>query len=92
MSKARRKGRIFIDYLRNGRGATAVAAFSSRARSSASVSAPLSWDEVEQGVRSDQFTIESLPARLGAGTDPWADFFAVKQAISAGARKALGSK
>src|SRR6185312_7623165 len=92
MAKQARRGRIFIDYLRNGRGATAVAAFSSRARSSASVSAPLSWDEVEQGVRSDQFTIESLPARLGAGTDPWADFFAVKQAISAGARKALGSK
>ena len=91
MAKQARKGRVFIDYLRNGRGATAVAAYSTRARQGATVSAPVSWDEVEQGVRSDQFTVETLPARLAAGGDPWGAFFSVKQAISAAARKTLGS-
>jgi len=83
LSKKARRGRIFIDYLRNGRGATAVAAYSTRAKSTPTVSAPLSWEEVEQGIRSDTFTILNLPQRLQSlRQDPWKDFAAVKQAIT----------
>ncbi|MBP7146343.1 MAG: DNA ligase D [Acidobacteria bacterium] len=72
MSKARRKGKIFIDYLRNARGAIAVAAYSTRAREGAPVSTPVTWDEVEQGVRADAFHVRNLPDRLRSlGRDPW---------------------
>jgi bifunctional non-homologous end joining protein LigD len=88
MGKAQRRGRIFIDFLRNRRGATAVAAFSTRARPPATVSAPLSWAEVESGIRSDQFTVVNLPQRLHSlETDPWADFFATRQSLEAAAKQ-----
>jgi bifunctional non-homologous end joining protein LigD len=91
VAKASRRGRIFIDYLRNGRGATAVAAYSTRARPGATVSAPLTWAEVESGIRSDRFSLLTLPQRLHTlAADPWADFFGTKQAISAAARRKLG--
>ncbi len=91
VAKKARRGRIFIDYLRNGRGATAVAAYSTRARPSATVSAPVSWQEIENGIRSDQLTILNLLPRLRSlRADPWADFFTTKQSISASARRKLG--
>ncbi len=91
MAKKARRGRIFIDYLRNGRGATSVAAYSTRAKPAATVSAPLAWSEVESGMRSDQFTIETLPPRLRSlRADPWRDFANTKQTISAAARRTLG--
>jgi bifunctional non-homologous end joining protein LigD len=90
LGKQPRHGRIFIDYLRNGRGATAVAAFSTRARPGATVSAPLTWQEVETGIRSDQLTILNLALRLRSlRADPWVDFAAVKQKISAAAARRL---
>jgi bifunctional non-homologous end joining protein LigD len=90
LGKQARHGRIFIDYLRSGRGATAVAAFSTRARTGATVSAPLTWQAVETGIRSDQFTILDLAQRLRSlRADPWADFTAVKQKISAAAARRL---
>jgi bifunctional non-homologous end joining protein LigD len=57
MSKAKRKGRIFIDWLRNQRGATAVAPFSARARSGAPVAAPIAWDELDGFDTAQPFTI-----------------------------------
>jgi bifunctional non-homologous end joining protein LigD len=81
-SKAARKGKIFIDYLRNGRGATAVAAFSTRNRPGATVSAPIAWDELTPSLHSDQFNIQNLPARLAKlKKDPWADIAKTKQSI-----------
>jgi bifunctional non-homologous end joining protein LigD len=59
MSKAKRKGKIFLDYLRNGRGSTAVAPYSTRARPGATISLPIRWQDLEKGARSDSFTIES---------------------------------
>lgn len=82
MSKAKRRGRIFIDYLRNGRGATAIAPYSTRAKPGAPVACPISWDELSDRRRSDHFTIQTLPRRLrNQKSDPWEGFFRLKQAL-----------
>ncbi|MCO5148290.1 MAG: DNA ligase D [Aquamicrobium sp.] len=74
-TKAERKGRIFIDYLRNGRGATAIVPYSTRARAGATVAMPLGWDELEPSVGSGHFTVANAAARLdNLAADPWADF------------------
>jgi bifunctional non-homologous end joining protein LigD len=87
-SKAERKGRIFIDYLRNTRGATAVAAYSTRARPGAPVSTPLAWDELSDDLRSDHFTVRTLPDRLRAlGSDPRAEYERLRQALPKQARR-----
>ncbi|GGC69558.1 DNA ligase D [Undibacterium terreum] len=81
--KSSRDGKIFLDYLRNGQGATAVAAYSPRNREHAPVSTPLFWEELDEGVRSDTFTIKNLPGRLQQlQQDPWQDYFTLKQKIS----------
>jgi bifunctional non-homologous end joining protein LigD len=88
--KAARRGRVFIDYLRNVRGATAVAAYSPRARPGAPVSTPMGWSELEGPARPADFTVQSVPRRLGAlRKDPWADFFSVDQAITSRTAGAL---
>ena len=75
ITKAKRRGKILIDYLRNQRGATAVAAYSTRARAGAGVSAPLTWDELGPGMRADYFTAMNMPMRLKAmPKDPWEGF------------------
>jgi bifunctional non-homologous end joining protein LigD len=90
-SKALRRGRIYVDYLRNARGATAVAAFSTRARPGAPVSTPIAWEELDRGVRADSFGVGNLEERLRRQRkDPWADFAASRQSIPASARRALG--
>jgi bifunctional non-homologous end joining protein LigD len=82
MTKSARRGRIFIDYLRNGRGATAVAPYSTRALPLASVSTPLTWDELTEGVRADHFKIDNLRQRLDVlRQDPWPDFFTLRQRL-----------
>ncbi len=83
-SKSERTGRVFIDYLRNARGAHAVAPYSTRARPGAPVSTPLAWEELTETRETNQFTVASLGARLGTlKADPWADFFTVKQRLPA---------
>ena len=72
-SKQARRGRIFVDYLRNGRGATAIAAYSTRARAGATISTPLSWEELGPDMRSDRFTMANLLNRLAHLQDPWTD-------------------
>ncbi len=76
-TKAKRNGKIFIDYLRNGRGNTAVAAYSTRARRGLPVSMPLEWNELTEEIGPAYFTVDNAPARLDTlRSDPWADFFA----------------
>jgi bifunctional non-homologous end joining protein LigD len=64
VSKAARRGKIFIDYLRNGRGATFIAPYSTRARENAPVAVPLEWDELTPSLKPDQFTVRNLAQRL----------------------------
>ena len=82
--KARRHGKILIDYLRNQRGMTAVAAYSTRARPGAPVSMPLGWNELSPGIGPAYFTIQNTPTRLSSlAADPWADFRAAAAPIEA---------
>lgn len=82
LPKADRKGKVFIDYLRNGRGATSIAPFSTRARSGAPVSAPLFWEELETDVRANTWTVQNLPERLESlPGDPWGEFAKVRQSL-----------
>jgi bifunctional non-homologous end joining protein LigD len=84
LAKHGRGGKILLDYLRNAQGATAVAAYSLRARANAPVSMPIQWDELDADGRSDTFNVRTALTRLGAQTrDPWAGFAqAAKQSIT----------
>lgn len=77
MSKAKRKNKIFLDYLRNTRGATAVAPYSPRAKANATVALPVSWEDVKKNIKADAYTIKNTPKALKK--DPWKNFFKVKQ-------------
>jgi bifunctional non-homologous end joining protein LigD len=82
MSKAKRKGKIFIDYLRNGHGATAIAPYSTRARKHATVSVPLAWDELSVKVKGEAFTVKNVPKRVvKLKKDPWKDFYSLAQSL-----------
>ena len=93
MSKAKRRGRVFLDYLRNGRGHTAVAAYSTRARPYAPVSTPVRWDELKPSLAPDRYTVQNLRRRLSSlGDDPWAGFFDVRQTVTPAMQQAVGIK
>ncbi len=82
MTKSIRGGKIFVDYLRNGRGATAIAAYSPRARAGAPVSTPLAWDELGTGISPSHFTITNLRRRLlSLDADPWGAMAKLKQQL-----------
>jgi bifunctional non-homologous end joining protein LigD len=82
MTKSLRKGRIFVDYLRNSLEQTSVAAYSTRARDGAPVSTPVSWQELGRIKTPNQFTVRNLAKRLGAlKRDPWANIARVKQKL-----------
>ncbi|MBA2411591.1 MAG: DNA ligase D [Burkholderiaceae bacterium] len=87
-----RVGRIFIDYLRNGRGATTAAAFSARARPGLGVSVPLAWSELEGLKSASEWNITSTLARLTKlSSDPWADYKGSRQTTKRAAQLLRGS-
>jgi bifunctional non-homologous end joining protein LigD len=82
VAKRARRGRVYIDYLRNDPGSTAVAAYSPRSSPQASVSTPLEWNELSESLRSDHFTVANVRHRLAfLRRDPWQGFFTVRQRI-----------
>jgi bifunctional non-homologous end joining protein LigD len=81
-SKAKRNKKIFVDYLRNSRGATSVASYSTRARADAPVAMPLRWEELGKLKSADQYTVENCLRRLSSlKKDPWENFFKTKQTL-----------
>jgi bifunctional non-homologous end joining protein LigD len=82
VSKAKRRGKIFIDYLRNARSATFVAPYSTRAREGAPIAVPLEWDELTPKLRPDQFTVRNVAARLERlREDPFARMTTLRQRL-----------
>lgn len=91
-SKAKRRGRIFVDYLRNSRGATSIAAYSTRARAGAPVAMPISWEELSKVTSGAAYTVESaLPYLARRKTDPWKGFRQTPQYITREMMKAAAS-
>lgn len=91
MSKQRRRGLIYVDYLRNAETATAVAAYSMRARAGLPISMPIAWNEMKQDVRGAYFNLRNVPEILETRRhDPWGDHEAASQQISASAKRAVG--
>lgn len=89
--KRTRKDKIFVDYLRNQHGGSAIVNFSTRAKESAPVACPLAWDELKGLKSASPYTARTLPARLKKlKSDPWTNFFVTRQSITAKAKKALG--
>jgi bifunctional non-homologous end joining protein LigD len=83
MSKARRAGHVYVDYLRNGEGATAVTAYSLRARPGLPVSMPIAWEALDDDVRGDHYNLGNVPRILaGQRTHPWAGYEAARQGIA----------
>jgi|SRR5687767_6401318 len=82
MSKVKRAGRVYVDYLRNGEGATAVTAYSLRARPGLPVSMPIAWTALDDDVRGDHFNIGNVPRILaGRRVDPWAGYESARQSV-----------
>jgi bifunctional non-homologous end joining protein LigD len=91
MSKRKRTGRIFVDYLRNAWNATAIADYSTRARPGAPVAVPVRWEELTTRARKPPArSIRDVPARIADDPDPWDGFEGVRQSITAAALKGVG--
>jgi bifunctional non-homologous end joining protein LigD len=91
MSKAKRTGRIFVDWLRNDRGATAIAPYSPRARAGAPVAWPVSWHQLGSIESASAFTVRSAVAHPPR-TTPWDGYKDVRQSISPSVLKAIGER
>jgi len=92
MSKARRKGRIFVDYLRNERGSTAISPYSTRARNGAAVAAPVTWNEVKAVAAANIFAVQNMAERVKKVGDPWKGYFKVRQSITRAMMKAVDAE
>ncbi len=91
ITKISRRGRVFIDYLRNQWDATAIGAYSARARPGATVSVPVRWDEVTGSLDPAQYNVRSVPHRLAhLQADPWADLDASRVEVTEAMKEAVG--
>lgn len=93
MAKARREGRIFLDYLRNGRGNTSIARYSLRAREGAPVATPLRWEELAPLARANRYGLGNIRRRLAAlKSDPWAGYEQARTRVGKDKRTRAGSE
>jgi len=91
MRKDLRKGKLFLDWMRNGRGATAIAPYSTRAREGATVATPITWEELEHGIDPKRFDVYGVIRRLeGLKKDPWQAYSTTKQSVSPATLRKLG--
>jgi bifunctional non-homologous end joining protein LigD len=91
MSKARRVGKVFVDYLRNQRGATSVLPYSTRAKPGATVSMPVEWNDLKN-IRSEMYTVGNATKHIAKRrSDPWKDFARIRQSVTAKALAAVGT-
>ena len=88
-AKAGRERKILLDYLRNNRTNTSIAAFSPRARDGAPVSVPVAWNELMARLDPARFTIESVPSRLR--DDPWKEYWTLRQKLTAATVRAVAA-
>jgi bifunctional non-homologous end joining protein LigD len=90
---ANRIGRIYVDYVRNGHGATTAAAFSARARPGLGVSMPVAWEELASLTSGAQWSIATAPAHLAArGADPWRAYWTTRQTLTGPLRALNGTR
>jgi bifunctional non-homologous end joining protein LigD len=88
--KRLREGKIFLDYLRNDKGSTAIAPYSVRARAGAPVAMPLPWSEITRDLAPERFTLRTVLALMTKKSDPWREMAKVRQHITKDARRAVG--
>src|SRR5690349_15259835 len=77
----RKSTQVYVDWMQNARGKSLASVFTARARSGATISMPLTWKQISQGVKIADFTITNAPELLKKKGDPWADFYAARQAL-----------
>ena len=77
----RQKQQVYVDAMQNARGKTIAAVFSARAKPGATVSMPLTWKQIEKGVKISDFTIKNVPALIKKSADPWKEFFDSRQEL-----------
>lgn len=77
----RGKAQVYVDWMQNARGKSLASVFTARAKKGATVSMPLTWKQIEQGVKISDFTVRNVHALLNKKGDAWADFFAQRQTL-----------
>src|SRR6185295_18886642 len=77
----RKREQVYVDWMQNARGKSLASVFTARAKPKATVSMPLSWKQIEKGVKISDFTVKNVPALLKKNGDAWSDFFAKRQKL-----------
>jgi bifunctional non-homologous end joining protein LigD len=83
-SATRKMDQVYGDWMQNARGKSLAAVFTARAKPRATVSMPLTWKQIEQGVKISDFTVKNVPTLLKKNGSAWADFFARRQKLKLG--------
>jgi bifunctional non-homologous end joining protein LigD len=77
----RKRDQVYVDWMQNARGKSLASVFTARAKPKATVSMPLTWKQIEQGVKISDFTVKNVPALLKKDGDAWASFFEQRQKL-----------
>ena len=80
----RKSDQVYVDWMQNARGKSLASVFTARAKPKATVSMPLTWKQIEQGVKISDFTVKNVPALLKKKVDSWSDFFNQRQTLKLG--------